>query len=492
MDGSCCAQEPGAPERPEPSLEALSWAMAQFAQCDLGDTRRDLRLVRLAAAIAEHTSMSLPKQFPAGADLAAAYRFFSNPHVDPQAILAPHLEQVRQQALAHPVVLCVADDTEVDLTRHAKTQGRGQIGDGRGLGLLQHSALAVLPEGQVLGLLEVAWHAPEPTPADETLRQRQARWNQSDVWPEAVEAIGPWPGPGMLVQVGDRHADQFRHLGTVVQQGHAFVVRAMHDRYVDEPSPMTRIWAKLQRQPVLGQIRVQVGAQRDHRGRVTRQGREAVLSLRTAPVVISPPCNDPRTETWPAIAAWAIYLQEENPPANLPPDQVVEWMLLSSLAAEDLESAIRLTGYYTRRWVIEEWHRCYKQGCRIEASQLDDVEDIQRLGAVLCVVAVRLLQVRDLADPAHPEANNPQALRELVPPTYLQVVARMCGQQPEELTPRQFFLQVARQGGYLGRKGDPRPGWIVLWRGWYDLLQMVRGIELYQSIMADKSKCVEG
>jgi len=463
-------------------LESLAWASDHFAQADLGDTRLDLRLLRLAATLVEHPAMSLPKQFSGGADLAAAYRFFSNPSVDPQAILAPHVDRVRRQARQHPVVLCVADDTELDYTSHANTRGRGQIGDGRGLGLLQHSALAVLPGGEVLGLLDVAWHAPAPAPEKETLRQRQARWNQSDVWAEAVEAIGRWEGAGLLVQVGDRHADQFRHLGTVLQQGQAFVVRAMHDRYVDESEQITRIWAKLQDQPVLGQIRVQIGAQRDHRGRVTRQGREAVLSLRTAPVVISPPCNDPRTTAWAAIAAWAIYLQEENPPAGLPPEQVVEWMLLSSLPVEDLASAVRIVGYYTRRWVIEEWHRCYKQGCQIEARQLDDVEDLQRLAAILCVVAVRLLQVRDLADAQHPEAQNPQALRELVPPLYLEVVAKLCQTPVAELTPRQFFLQVARQGGYLGRKHDPRPGWLVLWRGWYDLSQMVRGIEIYQAL----------
>lgn len=492
MDGTCCAPMLAADSRAPQNLEALAWAMTQFAQADLGDTRRDLRLVRMAAAMVENASMSLPKQFPDGADLTAAYRFLSNPHVEAQAILAPHLEQVRQQALAYPVVLCVADDTAVDLTSHPKTKGRGQIGDGRGLGLLQHSALAVLPEGEVLGLLEVAWHAPEPAAQDETLRQRQGRWNQSDVWHEAVEAIGPWPGPGLLVQVGDRHADLFRHLGTIRRLGQQFVVRAMHDRYVDEAEQMTRIWAKLQQQPVLGSLRVQVGAQRDHRGRVSRQGREALLSIRTAPVVISAPCNDPRTADWPAVAAWAIYLQEENPPADLPADQVVQWMLLSSLPAEDLQSALRLSGYYTRRWVIEEWHRCYKQGCRIEASQLDDVEDIQRLGAVLCVVAVRLLQLRDLADPAHPQGNDPQALRRLVPPLHIELVAKLCRSDPAELTPRQFFRQVARQGGYLGRKNDPRPGWIVLWRGWYDILQMVRGIEIYQSLHQPNQRCVEG
>ena len=317
-----------------------------------------------------------------------------------------------------------------------RPKAAGRSATAGGWGSSRRNALAVLPAGEVLGLLDVAWHASEPAPEHETLRQRQARWNKSDVWAEVVEAIGRWEGAGKLVQVGDRHADQFRHLGTVLQQGQEFVVRVMHDRYVDEPAQITRIWTKLE---------AAAGAGADH-----GPGRGPAGSPRTAHAAGTPggaehpdgsggdqpPVQRSADQRlWPTITAWGIYLKEENPPADLPQEQVVEWMLLSSLAAEDLASAVRIVGYYTRRWVIEEWHRCYKQGCRIEASQLDDVEDLQRLGAILCVVAVRLLQVRDLADPRHPQATDPQALRQIVPPLYLAVVARLCRSKASELTP---------------------------------------------------------
>jgi hypothetical protein len=406
----------------------------------------------------------------------------SNEHIDPQAILAPHRQLVREQALEHPVVLCLEDDTELDFTNRSSLRGAGQIGDGRGRGLLQHSALAVLPDGRVLGLLDVAWHAPQAVAEGETMRQRQARWNLSDVWPEAVQRIGAWEGAGQLVHVGDRHADLFRHLGAIVAIGHHFVVRAMHNRYIDDAA--TRLWDKLDVQAPLGTLRVQVGTQRDHRGRITRKGRTAEVVIRSAAIGIPPACNDPRSSGWPEVAAWAILLREEHPPADLPQDQVVHWVLLSSLPVEELASASTVIGYYTRRWAIEEWHRCYKQGGQIEASQLDEAADIQRLGAIVCVVAVRLLQLRDLADAQHPEASSPQALQRLVPPLYIELVARMCQSSPEALTPRQFLLRVAKQGGYLGRKNDPRPGWIVIWRGWNDLVQMVRGIEIYKAMRA--------
>src|ERR1019366_55916 len=87
------------------SHESGDWAMIHFGDAKLGDKRRTQRLVRLAAAIAEDPSMSLPKQLPAWSDLMGAYRLLSNDQVDPQAILKAHVAWTVDQARALPVVL---------------------------------------------------------------------------------------------------------------------------------------------------------------------------------------------------------------------------------------------------------------------------------------------------------------------------------------------------------------------------------------------------
>jgi hypothetical protein len=184
---------------------------------------------------------------------------------------------------------------------------------------------------------------------------------------------------------------------------------------------------------------------------------------------------------------WAVYLREENPPAGV---EAVEWMLLTSLETACLEQARTIIGYYLCRWVIEEWHRCLKEGCRAEQSQLDDALDIQRLTGVLAIVAVRLLQVRDLAEGDGPAADSPAALQAVVPEMFVGIVAALAQSSPGRLTPRTFWRTVAQRGGYLGRKNDPRPGWKVLWRGWNDIVQMVRGAELYQEMLRRQEKCV--
>lgn len=491
-------------------LDGRAWAEHHFGKADLGDKRRSRRLVELAARMVCNPHMSLPKQLPDWADLNGAYRLLSNMAVQPGQIVEPHIQLTRTLAAGCPVVLCVQDDTQLDFTCRSDVVGLGQIGNGSGRGLLQHSSLAVSPQGQVLGVLDLAWHAIKPVKKGEKRRERQSRWVATDVWPDAAESIGAWPDESMLVHVGDRGADLFRFMSVSQKHSHQFVIRAMHDRHVDKPqvgkpdsseaASTLRLWQKLADQPVLGQINVSVGTQRDGNSKIKRRRSEACLSIRTAPVQLPPPMNDPRTAGHDALDLWAIYLLEENPPQGQEP---IEWMLLCSLPAQTLQEALQLIGYYICRWKIEEWHRCLKEGCRIEQSQLDHATDLQRLSAIMSVLAVRLLQIRDLADarqqpqpsqPAVSKAQLPatasvqarqenQILQQHVPAMYLLIVAQLAKVKAAQLTPQLFLLTIAKRGGYLNRKHDYRPGWIVLWRGWNDIVQMAQGAELYRSLI---------
>lgn len=422
--------------------------------------------------MAEAPGQSLPKRLPEWKDLKAAYRLLSNPAVSPGAIGQAHRRLTRERAEACDVVLSVQDTTSLDYTRRSAVRGLGRIGDGVGRGFQQHSALALDDRGEVLGLLYRHWFNRVDVPRGETRRQRQARWSEPDVWGDTAEAIGPWTGRGRLIHVGDRHSDVFRFLQTCRRLDHGFLVRAMHDRYLTEG---TRLWAFLQAQAEGGRIAVSIKARRTRGNRLCRKAREATVALRWAKVSLPPPRNDPRTADAEPIVTWAIYATEVDPPAAAEP---VEWMLLSSEPIKTPAAAKEAIRRYQHRWKIEEWHRALKEGCRIERSQLDDAADLQRLAALCGIVAVRMLQLRDQARSDSPAADDPEALRRTVPPLWITLVGRLRGWEPETLTPRQFFLGIAKQGGYLARKHDGPPGWIVLWRGWYDLQQMVHGAQL--------------
>jgi hypothetical protein len=47
-------------------------------------------------------------------------------------------------------------------------------------------------------------------------------------------------------------------------------------------------------------------------------------------------------------------------------------------------------------------------------------------------------------------------------------------------TVRDFFRDMAKLGGFLGRKSDGEPGWITVWRGFEKLHLCLRGAQAYQ------------
>jgi hypothetical protein len=58
-------------------IRPAEWAQAEFAFAQLGDKRRNKRLVNIAEKLAAHPGGTLPQAFPDWAELKAAYRFFS-------------------------------------------------------------------------------------------------------------------------------------------------------------------------------------------------------------------------------------------------------------------------------------------------------------------------------------------------------------------------------------------------------------------------------
>jgi len=432
----------------------------------------------------DHAGQSIPKRCGRWADILGAYRLLSNGAVDSDQIQRPHRQLTREACVGRGVVLAVADITDLDYTDHPKTTGLGKLGDGRQRGLQQHTVLAVEPEGDVLGILDQRWYTRPESPEGETRRERHSRWCEADVWSDAVRTIGASPGGCRLIHVGDRGADNFAMIRACVQHGVGFLIRAMHDRLVD--GGPERLWEFMGRRPVLGSMEVEVSAHRTGLKRDRRTARTARVALRSGTVEIPAPAHDHRHAGASPCLVHVVYVREQSPPGGAEP---VDWMLLSSEAAPTGEDARRLARWYSRRWSIEEFHRVEKEGCRLEASQLDNADDLKRLAAVTGVVAVRLLRLRDMASDAHAGRGDPAALRGLVAEQWIVIVAALARTEARTLTAQQFWRTVARQGGWIGRNSDPRPGWKCIWRGWYDISLMVRGATLAEQTKPS-GKCV--
>jgi hypothetical protein len=146
--------------------------------------------------------------------------------------------------------------------------------------------------------------------------------------------------------------------------------------------------------------------------------------------------------------------------------------LLTTVPTPTIAAAWERVDWYTRRWLVEDYHQALKTGCRIEQTQLRKGAAIQRLVGMLAPVAVRLLQLRHTAR-ATPQAAATTVVAEQV----VQVVASLTG-QPPCLSCAQFWRLVARLGGHQGRTGDGDPGWRTVWRGWHYVQIVLGGVNL--------------
>jgi hypothetical protein len=227
---------------------------------------------------------------------------------------------------------------------------------------------------------------------------------------------------------------------------------------------------------------VTVSRQCNRHRTVTRRPRKAPVNIRYASVRLEAPQNYPKYQGQ-SLVVWAVLVSELAAPRGEKP---VQWLLLCSEPVQTLEDAQKVIGWYTCRWVIEQWHRVLKEGCKLEQSQLDDAKDLQRLSAILSIIAVRLLQLRDLARAC---GDNPQPLQSSVPWIWIAVVAKLSGKSPEQMTPQDFWQGIARRGGWLARKSDRSPGWKVIWRGWYEISLLAAGAELALTSNSQNKRC---
>src|SRR5437867_5115110 len=95
-----------------------TWAEEEFGEADLGDVRRNARLVQLASVLGTQPSASLPEATNDPATLKAAYRFFDNDSVRAEAVLESHIQSTMRRMQAVDLVLAPQDTTYLDSTDH--------------------------------------------------------------------------------------------------------------------------------------------------------------------------------------------------------------------------------------------------------------------------------------------------------------------------------------------------------------------------------------
>lgn len=441
------------------------WAHLNFGSCEIGDKRRVNRLVKVAEEIGNNPSASLPNQIERWGDLKAAYRLFDREEVTFEAIAKPHWELTRQQATGR--VLVIGDTTEIDFGRFRNIEGVGPTGNGTGQGFLLHNALMVDAESEeILGVAGQTIHYRKKKRGGQrpnASKRKKKKDRESEVWGTVIDQIGPPADSVSYVHVFDRGAGNFEVYCRLLQQRSDWVIRASQLSrrvLVGDSDECMQLKNYLPRLKKLGEYTLSL------RARPGQAAREAAIEVRLGSIKIPRPQH---VSPWvrkleqPPIAMNVIEVVEVNAPKGIKP---IRWILLTSLPVQTFEEAWLLISYYELRWLIEEYHKALKTGCGTESRQLKTAGRLEAFVGLTSVVAIRLLQLKSLAR-TKPEV----PAQRVVPRVWLKMLklARKNLDRVHDLTVGQFYREVAKLGGFLGRKGDGEPGWITIWRGWEKL-----------------------
>jgi hypothetical protein len=460
----------------------VTLGQAIFGHAQLGDRRRTARLVETFNLMQQHPGGTLPDKLSTPADLRAFYRLCDAEDVTHDAILAA----ARQYTLARVAdapgpVLILHDATELDYTSLTSlADGLGQIGTGSKRGYICHNVLAVAADtGDVLGLVDQILHCRDEVPENETLTEhRQRETRESLLW---LRGTAHLPADVKLIDVSDQGSDTFEFLEHEFHSGRRFVVRAYKVRTVyagHQPVGRRRYLKEYAHSlPELGRFTMDIQAQPGRKAR-----KDAEFMVRGGPVLVCPPHAKSGDHGDDPLPLYVVQITEVAPPAG---EKAIAWMLLSNEAVRKFADAWRVSGWYERRWIAEEYHKAQKTGCQIEDMQFTTTARLEPAIALLSVVAVTLLNLRDAS--RRPDATTRRATT-ILATDYVQMLSLWRYREIRgDLTVHDFFYALARLGGHQNRKSDHRPGWLVLWRGWTKLQAMLVGYTAAQRIKCGKT-----
>ncbi|MBB5441803.1 MULTISPECIES: IS4 family transposase [unclassified Paraburkholderia] len=421
--------------------ESGAWVDEEFEALDLGDPRRDRRAKELLKRFAAKPTASIPGACDGWAETIGAYRFLGNEEVEWTDMLQPHWERTAARMRQSPVVLCIADTTELNFNGQ-DMEGAGPLSYEVQRGMYLHPTYAVTPDREPLGVIDAWMWAREPLDANGERGgiKESVRWIES--YERVAEQAATLPAT-RLVYVADREGDIVALMERADELGHPadWLIRCQHNRSLGAGA---RLWDTVDASQVLGEIAFILP------GRAGQKAREVKQELRAQRVKL------PGKK---GLAITCIVAQEVGAPAGVTP---VVWRLLTNREAQDPDAVIELIDWYRARWEIEMFFNVLKNGCKVETLQLSHIDRVERALVLYMVVAWRIARLMRLGRTC-PELDASLFFdADEIRGAYL-LAKKAHPKEPATLN--QVIRLIASLGGFLGRKSDGEPGAKTIWIG---------------------------
>lgn len=436
------------------------------------DSRLSERAEYCLQKISEHPDRSFPQIFQKNADLEGFYRFLNNPRVSHEDLIASICRQ-SLESLPDQEMLLIHDTTPIVPDPKSKTgTGFGKLhGRGKGQrGFLAHVSLAVSPDAQpvIHGLVGASFWT----------RKGQAEGWEGKRWWTQIEAIERQrPSPDQKIHLMDREADVyplFSHLQDIRAR---FVIRLQHDRCV-KTGRHGKLFDELQEAPTLGKReiflskRTKVSFFKEAKINPTRAARKTTLWVAAKKIILDSSKRKNKKELQKeglpsTLEANVVRVFEKKGPKKQKP---VEWYLITSEPIETIEQVWRVVDLYRKRWVIEEFFKALKTGCALESRLFSALESWEKLVSLYLPIACQLFNLKNLTGP----------ISGFFSASQMKILQSLAKRESSPLGSIQDAqLLVARLGGHIKYTGPP--GWLVLARGYHELLSMEAGWKMHRN-----------
>lgn len=411
-------------------------------------------------------SQSFPNLIKDTYALKGFYRFINNTRVTQSTFLEGYgrglasysktmAEQQGKWFLIHDTMYVEYNNRELDL---------GYTQDKDSNGLLLHHGLLLDGQHIPLGLLhqEIIQRNREEFGKRDMCGQKLIEDKESYKWIKGIETgklFSKHTGRE-LIHLLDREADIGEVINLFLKDQSAassFIIRARHDR-----STLTNTERGKEEDVSLFRMFKQI-SQSSNRKKIKRElrGKEGKLY---------------ESECWLRYDKYkfrgiekeitCVYLEEV---AAREESKLTGWYLLTNLPVESFEQAEHVVENYTKRWTIEDFHKCYKTGCSVEKRQFDSKDPLFTVIGFLGLLAVQLLRGRYYAK-FTPEASfdivvtekEAQELARKSAKKYLKPIDLTIAKEGTMLW---WILLLGRMGGHQGYKSKGLPGWQTLWKG---------------------------
>lgn len=447
-------------------------AVESFKGLKYPDSRIVRRTIHVAETIYGCPATKFSQMFTTPKEQQGAYRLIENEDLEVSSLIDSIVKgsQSRIERDSLKTIIAIQDTSTASFSPRKHIKGLGILSSQNTAGFLFHGTLGVAMEGTPFGLLGMkTWIRPKEAERSRNKRtKRPFEEKESFVWVESMRKVREAvPKDTHIIFVSDRESDIHEVFEEAETLKSSIVVRGNYDRRTVGGSS---IFKELESSAPLGILEVDIPI-KNHKGT-----RKAQLTIRKVLVTLDPPTNLPINRNRKQISLWVMQAKEESTPSEGDP---IEWYIYTNIPINTMFDAKEVMRIYTIRWRIEEFHMVLKTGMKVEESELESVENIQRF-LLLCIpMAIKLLEIIYMSR-SQPETRIAQIFSKFEKKA-LEIFMIMQEKKPtnniSEMPLGEAIKIIAMQGGWKNRKRDGPPGVRTLWAGMKLLLFLARGLE---------------